>query len=817
MNRFGSGHKTRCWFALFCVFTSLPSLIHAQGTASASYQLSLEAPSKVNSYSDTIQFDAAAVLRTSSEAQTGALGWTVGISADGCLFTTATTAGTSGDLEANGGLRRDGDSFEFTELVLDGAGIVSGVALSFSEEVVLEPANSPHTLLKIGVGATTPGTGGDCNHCTLSYVDGLVGSGEPVENEVTVLGESVPAVLHSTTIDVCRSEFQFSFTTPTQISTNAMVEFDAMAVLTTNSETVAGAQGWTVAISSTDCVFTDATTSGTAADLETNGGLRKHADSFEFTELVLNGGGVVSGVALSFREELVLAPVDSPHAILKLRVHATAPNNDTSCRECTLSFVDGLAGSGEPTDNEVTAQNKAVSASLESETIDICLSPFELSFDTPAALEAPVPGATVSGEVKALLSSSLDSAAAAQGWTIGIRASGCVIASTTTEGTVAALEADGGLRKEEDSFEFTEIILGGAGVLSEAVLSFSEDTTLQPANSPHTILGLQVEANGPNPALGCSECTIAYVDGLVGSGEAVDNEITLLNEAVPSSLHSATIDICTTPFELSFDAPTQIDESAFTASALLDTTFLGSVGAQGWSIGVSADGCNITGATTSGTAADLEENGGFRKSVDGFELTDLTTGPGNEGAVSQVTLSVSDAVTLPSLNRPHTVLSLTVGATLPEFSGDCAPCILSYKDGLAGTSSPVDNEVLFLGELTRPPTLSATVDVCNTSTVSGQIPGDLNEDGRIDLSDPVRLAGFLFLGTPSVLPCGDGSNTDPGNALLADWNGDGRNDIADIVGELGWLFRGRSAHALDIRGDGSTCVPIPGCGVVCGP
>ena len=159
---------------------------------------------------------------------------------------------------------------------------------------------------------------------------------------------------------------------------------------------------------------------------------------------------------------------------------------------------------------------------------------------------------------------------------------------------------------------------------------------------------------------------------------------------------------------------------------------------------------------------------------------------------------------------------MTVGVTVTAASGDCTPCALSYTDGLAGTGSPVDNAVLFLGALTRPALRSATVDVCNTSTVSGQIPGDVNQDGRIDIADPVRLAGFLFLGVPDVLPCGDGGNSDPGNTQLADWNGDSRNDIADLVGGLGWLFRGKPAHTLDILGDGSTCVPIPGCAEVCG-
>ena len=47
-----------------------------------------------------------------------------------------------------------------------------------------------------------------------------------------------------------------------------------------------------------------------------------------------------------------------------------------------------------------------------------------------------------------------------------------------------------------------------------------------------------------------------------------------------------------------------------------------------------------------------------------------------------------------------------------------------------------------------------------------QLPGDCNQDSRLDISDAVCLLGHLFLGSPPELPCGDGGVTDAANLEL---------------------------------------------------
>jgi endoglucanase len=94
-----------------------------------------------------------------------------------------------------------------------------------------------------------------------------------------------------------------------------------------------------------------------------------------------------------------------------------------------------------------------------------------------------------------------------------------------------------------------------------------------------------------------------------------------------------------------------------------------------------------------------------------------------------------------------------------------------------------------------------------------QIPGNVNQDASLDLSDAVWLLGHLFLGTRPELPCDGGTATRPGPGAraLADSSGDGTIDISDAVNVLGFLFLGGRPPAL-----GTGCTPIAGCPDSCG-
>jgi hypothetical protein len=87
-----------------------------------------------------------------------------------------------------------------------------------------------------------------------------------------------------------------------------------------------------------------------------------------------------------------------------------------------------------------------------------------------------------------------------------------------------------------------------------------------------------------------------------------------------------------------------------------------------------------------------------------------------------------------------------------------------------------------------------------------QLPCDCNQDGALDISDAVCLLGFLFTGTPAMLPCGDGSGLHTSNLLLMSCNGDGVVDIADAIYLLIYLFGGGPPPVL-----GTTCIYIEVC------
>jgi probable HAF family extracellular repeat protein len=90
-------------------------------------------------------------------------------------------------------------------------------------------------------------------------------------------------------------------------------------------------------------------------------------------------------------------------------------------------------------------------------------------------------------------------------------------------------------------------------------------------------------------------------------------------------------------------------------------------------------------------------------------------------------------------------------------------------------------------------------------------PGDCNADGDVNIADASCLLGFLFLGSPAALPCGDGTREDPASARLVNWSEGTGVDLSDAIGLLNWLFLGGPRHIL-----GSECRPLPGCPAACG-
>jgi hypothetical protein len=73
------------------------------------------------------------------------------------------------------------------------------------------------------------------------------------------------------------------------------------------------------------------------------------------------------------------------------------------------------------------------------------------------------------------------------------------------------------------------------------------------------------------------------------------------------------------------------------------------------------------------------------------------------------------------------------------------------------------------------------------------VRGDADGDGRLNITDPVRVLRFLFLGEAAGLPCLDSADADDNGSL----------SIADGIYVLSYLFRSGAAPAA----------PFPRCGI----
>ncbi len=91
-----------------------------------------------------------------------------------------------------------------------------------------------------------------------------------------------------------------------------------------------------------------------------------------------------------------------------------------------------------------------------------------------------------------------------------------------------------------------------------------------------------------------------------------------------------------------------------------------------------------------------------------------------------------------------------------------------------------------------------------------QVPGDINQDARLNVSDPINLLIYLFKGQAFSLPCGDGTLEAQSNLALMDADGSTTVDLSDPLHMLLYLFRGGAPHAM-----GGACIPVATCPTTC--
>lgn len=469
---------------------------------------------------------------------------------------------------------------------------------------------------------------------------------------------------------------------------------------------------------------------------------------------------------------------------------------------------------------------------------------YTLSFDGPDSFSGAA-DATVSGSYTVNVSHEGDGPGA-QGWSISMTADNATITAIddgiADQSTTAGELFSGGFSKTEltpsDGASIKDCE-GKAGAVSAVVLSFVMPIVLPP-NATSSIAKLELEATIP---AGGGTATLRFADGCRGAGQPVDNNITQEGATVIPVLEAkeialnekqGPINCCGAEQNLGFSAERLassspddgfLDESVdpdtgeklcnnsgATIEAGVDPVTVyagistnGGDGVQGWSFSIEVTGdVDITDATTAGTsggpAPDGKQSGGFEKT----EVVDPAKkqNGGRRGAVSAVVLSFTMPITL---DNPGTesVLALTV-APVGEVGEEPVSGKLQFVDGLVGSGQPVNNVLTVSGasgnvcnftDKTDPPSSLADVTVAfsKPAGVGPFLRGDSNNDGKVNIADPIWTISELFRDGPAS-PC----------QAAADSNGDDTVDLGDAVFTIQYRFLGGDAPPA----------PFPSCDIV---
>jgi hypothetical protein len=377
---------------------------------------------------------------------TGAQGWQMGFAVAGCnaviLAATATQTdiapGAIGDCELGPG---GSGGFDVTELTTGAGneGVVHSIVLHLKKGTSLDPTGSntkpatgseqnPATVCRFLLESQNPDTDGATCDLELEFVDGLSGSGQPLENKVTQSGQSVVPmfvneVIRKTTPELPRGQFEFGFVKspmqpapdlgPTQSDADPnaldcvqndgpawpaglLVDQTGLPGATTQGTyfctleqldpgITTGAQGWQMGFSVTGCNGVILAATSTQTDIAPGSiescerGPRGTGGS-DTTELTTGAGneGAVHSVVLHLKKATTLDPTGSntspatgpeenPATVCRFLLESQNPETDGDTCDLMLGYVDGLSGSGLPIDNSVTQNGRSVVPTFVSE------------------------------------------------------------------------------------------------------------------------------------------------------------------------------------------------------------------------------------------------------------------------------------------------------------------------------------------------------------------------------------------------------------------------------------------------------------------
>ncbi len=646
-----------------------------------------------------------------------------------------------------------------------------------------------------------------------------------------------------------QDSFGFSLSGPSTLSglSGSSVSGTYFVSLTHSGPGV-GAQAWSIGIDTDVGAFTAGSLEDTDALGFFNSGFQRHTPAS-------NGTGFISSVALCFGCPATLPP-NSTLTIAKLEVEFPVPAGEATA---TLNFVDGLDNGGQAVKNVATQQGTSFFPSLTnlqvqvSDAADCCGAEFNMAIgaglvDSVEPLDAGLgdPGAlclfdggtltgSTSGGAVANVSLLSDTAGAGiQAWSFGVEALGDIdltdskdIVDSPFNGTTQQAAFDSGFRQ-------TLVVTGPAGrrgVTTGIALCFGCPNAL-PAVGAFTVL--QTTAV---PLTGSLEDTVtgrlAIAGDLESGGPAVPVRVTVEgSSSVPCSAENTGIDVVLEPVP-DADGDGSPDDSDNCPSDP-NPDQLDSDGQGGGDVcdvcpADPTDACNAEKSAGETVEPDMA---GSVQTPDETVTVDVPVGAIDEPTSVSITDGGENFAIETNAGGGTAVAAVTLGPAGIEFD---TPVTVTFcwadddSDGVVDGTSINENSVVLTkdGEVIAGPCAGdpncnaddncfvVQVDSFSVFAVvalgGSQKPGDINQDGLVDISDSVTLFNFLFVGNPEFLPCGNGSIVEPGNVSLTDHNGDDLIDISDGVAGLNWLFTaGSPPHVL-----GTECTAMVGCANVC--
>ena len=272
---------------------------------------------------------------------------------------------------------------------------------------------------------------------------------------------------------------------------------------------------------------------------------------------------------------------------------------------------------------------------------------------------------------------------------------------------------------------------------------------------------------------------------------------------------------------------------------LIDSDNISGFGAQSWSLGVISNGAGITEISTESTdASELFVN-------PSFSINELTSGDGNQGAISAAVLSFTTNTSLQP-NSISTIATITVEGDLGDEESTVE---LAYHEGLRGRGRPVRNVITWEANTVYPQLGSCSFSVVPDVTApavpaglsaeagngvvtlnwddntEGDLGGyNLSRDGSViarglsesAYTDEDVVNGVTYSYSVSAVDIG-GNESDGARPVEAtpealggsqrpgDYNQDSGIDLSDAISVFGFLFLGRAEpdcpSGLDFNGD----------------